>query len=128
MIFGIGVDTVEHDRVARALEQPCFAHRVFSEQELAMPLKSIAARWAAREAAVKALGGLHQLRLRDLEVSRQVLGMPYFRGGKALDETLNKLGIARLHLSLTHDRTCATAFVVAERTDLVTAQTGQFDD
>ncbi|MFD2756885.1 holo-ACP synthase [Gulosibacter faecalis] len=114
MIIGIGVDTVEHTRVERALRVPGFGPRIFTEAELALPLTSICARWAAREAAVKALGGLHGIALRDLEVHREHLGAPSFVLGEALEGVLARLGVARLHLSLSHDRDVATAFVIAE--------------
>lgn len=115
MIIGIGVDTVEHDRVRRALESARFARRVFTDAELAMPLPSIAARFAAREAAVKALQGLHGLELRDLEVRRTPLARPEFAMPPRLREALARLGVDALHLSLAHDTTTATAFVIAER-------------
>lgn len=115
MIIGIGVDSVEHARVRKALENRAFAERIFSTQELAMPLSSISARWAAREAAVKALGGLHGLALRDLEVGRTHLGAPEFILNDALSGVLATLGIDRLHCSLTHDQTTSCAFVIAER-------------
>jgi holo-[acyl-carrier protein] synthase len=114
LIFGIGVDTVEHVRVERALRVPRFAERIFAEAELALPLTSISARWAAREAAVKALGGLHGLTLRELEVRRTHLGAPSFVSSDKLDRVLAELGVGRLHLSISHDRDVSTAFVVAE--------------
>nr|WP_225752295.1 holo-ACP synthase [Pseudoclavibacter sp. Marseille-Q3772] len=115
MIVGIGVDSVEHERVRRAIELPLFATRVFSAREQAMPLTSLSARWAAREAAVKALGGLHGMRLLDLEVKRTPLGAPEFVMSDALRTTLARLNIDRLHCTLTHDDTRSCAFVIAER-------------
>ena len=117
MIRGIGVDTIEIARVARAIGSASFAERVFTAAELGLPLPSIAARFAAREAAVKALGGLHGLELREFAVERTPLHAPRFVGGPRVDEVLARLGVARLHLSLTHDRTTATAFVIAEADD-----------
>ncbi|MDJ1370028.1 holo-ACP synthase [Gulosibacter molinativorax] len=117
MIHGIGVDTVELSRVEYALANPRFGERVFAPEELALPLSSIAARFAAREAAVKALRGLHGLTLRDLAVHRNHLQAPEFSRNAKLDAVLTSLGIKRLHLSLSHDRDYATAFVVAEGHD-----------
>lgn len=114
MIIGIGVDTVEFDRVERALRSERFARRVFAPAELEMPLPSIAARFAAREAFVKALGGLHGLELRELEVARTPLRRPRFVGSPRMQAVLDSIGVEALHLSLAHDRTTATAFVVAE--------------
>ena len=115
MIVGIGVDSIEHERVQRALAVPGFAARVFSAREQAMPLTSLSARWAAREAVVKALGGLHGMRLVDLEVQRTPLGAPEFVMNDALRATLATLNIDRLHCTLTHDDTRSCAFVIAER-------------
>lgn len=115
MIVGIGIDTVEQARFVRALERaPRLADRLFSEAERALPLTSLAARFAAREAAVKALGGLHGLALRDFAVHRVVGGSPEFDLAPSTRELLAELGISRLHLSLTHDAGLATAFVIAE--------------
>lgn len=114
LIFGIGVDTVEHVRVERALLVPGFAERIFSQAELDLPLTSISARWAAREAAVKALGGLHGLDLRELEVRREHLGAPSFVESERVAAVLVELGVTRLHLSISHDRDVSTAFVIAE--------------
>ncbi|MFD2674462.1 holo-ACP synthase [Gulosibacter bifidus] len=115
MIVGIGVDSIEHERVRDAISSPAFAARVFTPEELELPLTSISARWAAREAAVKALGGLHGMRLRDLAVTRTHLGRPVFVQSPELDRVLARLGVNELHLSLTHDQTTSCAFVVAER-------------
>lgn len=115
MIVGIGVDTVEQSRLLRALERaPRLASRLFTDDERAMPASSRAARFAAREAAVKALGGLHGLELCDFAVSRAVGARPEFVLSPAAAERLAEIGVTRLHLSLTHDAGLATAFVVAE--------------
>ena len=117
-IAGIGVDAVDIERYARAIERAQgLEGRILSPDERAMPLASRAARFAAREAAVKALGGLHGLALRDLAVGRTVLGSPRFVHGDRLRTVLARLGVAALHLSLTHERHLAIAFVVAERGD-----------
>lgn len=115
MIVGIGVDTVEQARFVRALERaPGLATRLFSTDERALPVTSLAARFAAREAAVKALGGLHGLALRDFPVRRTLGGTPRFDLAPETAEVLAGHGVARLHLSLTHDAGLATAFVIAE--------------
>ncbi|GGA63508.1 holo-[acyl-carrier-protein] synthase [Pseudoclavibacter endophyticus] len=115
MIVGIGVDTVDHARFVRALERaPALAERLFTSDERALSVTSLAARFAAREAAVKALGGLHGLALRDFPVRREAGGSPEFDLSPATTARLAQLGVATLHLSLTHDAGLATAFVVAE--------------
>ena len=115
MILGIGIDTVEPDRFARALDRaPALLQRVFAPAERELSLPSLAARFAAREAAVKALGGIHGLRLADFEVVRSQAGAPAFRVPPPLAAVLERRGVRRLHLSLTHERHAAAAFVIAE--------------
>ncbi|KAB1662329.1 holo-ACP synthase [Pseudoclavibacter chungangensis] len=115
MIVGIGIDTVDLTRFARSVERaPRLLDRLFTDAERALPRASLAARFAAREAAVKALGGLHGLQLRDLAVAREHLGPPTFELDAHARAVLASLGVARLHLSITHDANLATAFVVAE--------------
>lgn len=115
MIVGVGVDLAETARVARALERtPAFGPRVFSAGELALPVASLAARWAAREAAIKALGGRNGLSWLDLAVARDA-DRPRFAGSPALTTALEALEVDALHLSLSHDDGHAIAMVVAER-------------
>lgn len=119
MIIGIGIDSIEIERVEQALRNPAFAQRLFTAAELGLPLPSIAARFAAREAVVKALGGLGRFgdsapSLQEFEVVRTPLGAPHFRLGSRASAALASIGVTKLHLSLTHDRAYASAFVVAE--------------
>jgi holo-[acyl-carrier protein] synthase len=124
MIVGIGVDLVRIARVREAIErwQERFLERVFTPAEIAYargrrdPAEHLAARFAAKEAALKALGtGLSMgVRWRELEVQR-VRGQ---RPRLALSGRTAELGAARgvqaLHLSLTHDGEYAMAQVLAE--------------
>ena len=114
----IGVDVVEIERVERALERrPGLARRLFSEDELAFasarrrPGRHLAGRFAAKEAAVKALG-LGGLRLHEIEVEgggdqppRLVLH------GSALEAA--RQGGIELEVSISHSRELAIATVVA---------------
>lgn len=122
-IFGIGIDVVEVERIASAIErhgQP-FLARIFTPAERAYcdsrknPAMHYAARFAAKEAAAKALGtgigghaGLH-----DLEVTHNEGGAPELRlAGAALDFAA-KHGISRIMISLSHSRDHAAANAVA---------------
>src|SRR5215510_10638944 len=124
MIVAIGIDLVEVTRLAEVFQRrgDRFRARVFTDAEIgycevrASKLASYAARFAAKEAAMKALGtgwsegvGWH-----DIEVLRSPAGVPslQFRG-RAL-ERLNELGASRAHLSLTHSRDFAFAQVILE--------------
>jgi holo-[acyl-carrier protein] synthase len=119
-ILGIGVDVVEVDRVRRILERhPRFRDRVFTEEEVAYcegkatPAECYAARWAAREACIKALGGIQGARWRDIRVLRAASGAPRLAlGGKARVRA-EAVGAAEVLLSLGHERSVATAFCVA---------------
>lgn len=115
-IAGVGVDLVDVERFAGILARtPRFAARVFAPGELGLPVRSLAARFAAREAAMKAIGGLEGLALADFEVVRGEDGAPAFARGPRLAAVLADRGIGTLHLSLAHDGGGAIAMVVAER-------------
>ncbi len=125
MIIAIGTDVIEVSRVARAVDHPRwgarFRTRVFTAAEIAYCTRrrshaeSFAARFAAKEAVMKALGtGYDQgVWWRDIEVVR-TSGPPrlVLTGGAAARAAA--LGIARWHLSLTHSGDQAMAHVVAE--------------
>ncbi len=124
MIVGIGVDLVRIARIRRAVErwQERFLDRVFTPEEVAYarrrrdPAEHLAARFAAKEATLKALGtGLTMgVRWREMEVRRARGQRPEL----ALSGRTAELGAARgvrsLHVSLTHDGEYAMAQVLAE--------------
>ena len=124
MIVAIGVDSVEIARIARLWQHggERFARRLCTGAELAYclarahPEQSLAARFAAKEAAMKCLGtgwgegvGFGQI-----EVARAASGAVALRLHGAAAARAASLAIRRLHLSLTHTDAAATAFVVAE--------------
>ncbi len=120
MIRGVGIDVVEVGRVGRALERhgERFVRRVFRPSEVGSPVspRSLAARFAAKEAVFKALGtGLSGgLRWTDVEVVARAGGAPGLRlHGRAWEAAL-ALGVTRTHLSLTHDGGVAAAVVILE--------------
>lgn len=115
MITGIGVDTVDIARFERTLERtPKLRERLFTPAERELPLTSLAARFAAKEALIKALKGSHGLGWHDLEVQRGADRAPMFVTTDALARELAAVGAERVHLSMTHDAGLATAFVVLE--------------
>jgi len=124
MILGIGVDIVEVGRVHAAVERhgERFLRRIFTEQEVsycrsgARPEESFAARFAAKEAVLKALrvGWQKGASFGEVEVWTDELGAPGVRlSGRTL-ELSRAQGVERLHLSVSHDRNYAVAQVVAE--------------
>ena len=113
-----GVDIIEIGRIKSALErwQQRFLHRVYTEGEIAYCRcrpPNLAARFAAKEAAMKALGtGLRGVGWKDVEVVRSEGGAPSIcLHGRALARA-EKLGVTELALSLSHSREYAVAFVV----------------
>lgn len=120
MILGIGVDVVEVADLARRLERETFL-KVFSDRELAyadsLPLRRseiLAARWAAKEAFVKAVGtGLRlEWPMREIEVVHGENNRPAIVLGQALHDALSPG--ARIHCSLSHTPSWAVAYVVIE--------------
>ncbi|MGJ0202892.1 holo-ACP synthase [Leucobacter sp. gxy201] len=116
MIVGIGVDTVDIPRFERQLERtPALLERLFTPTERGLSLVSLAARFAAKEALIKALGGSGELRWHDMSVARDRGDAPAFISTPRFAEALAEKGAHRAHLSMTHDAGVATAFVIIER-------------
>jgi len=124
MIIGIGADIAEVPRLREAIERhgERFLQRVFTEREIAYCQRHrnseerFAARFAAKEAMMKALGtGWRRgITWRDIEVSNAQGGKPNIQlTGKAL-EIFHSLGGARILLSLTHTDNYALAQVIIE--------------
>lgn len=120
-MIGIGIDAVDIDRFRRSLERtPTLVQRLFTAAELAYlaerkdPVPGLAARFAAREAAMKALDlGLGAWGFHDVSVVRDGLGPPRLAVvGKAL-EVASQYGVHGWKVSLTHTDTVAMAVVAA---------------
>ena len=112
-----GVDLIEIARIERALDRrPRLAGRLFTGAELAYsrararPARHLAARFAAKEATIKALG--KPLSPREIEVVSGDAGVPDLRLHGAAAEEAERQGVA-LTVSLTHSRETAAAVVIA---------------
>ena len=114
-IVGIGVDVVDLARFERALDRtPRLRERLFAESERDLPLRSLAGRFAAKEAFLKALGATDGISWHDMCVISDEEGNPdLVVSGRAADIVASR-GIGTLHVSLSHDAGVAIAFVVAE--------------
>lgn len=122
MILGVGVDLTPISRMQRAMQ----AHperleaRLFTDGERAycraraQADQHFAARFAAKEALLKALGVPEGLRWHELEVVNDGDGAPRFRLSGRASVRAAELGVRKLHLSITHADDSAVAFVVAE--------------
>ena len=119
-ILGLGVDLCEIARMERALgRHPGMRERVFTPEEVAYcdskarPAESYAARFAAREAVIKALGGYRGKRWQDISVMRAPTGAPAIVLAGGAKARAGALGIDRVLITFTHERTNAVAFAVA---------------
>lgn len=123
MIVGIGVDAVDVERFRRSLARtPSMRVRLFTAAELAAlapradPVPSLAARFAAREATMKALGvGLGAFGFHDVWVERAASGAPSLVVTGAAASLADAHGVTTWHLSITHTASTAIAYVVASR-------------
>ncbi len=120
-VLGIGVDVVDIGRFAQALERtPKMRQRLFHPQELEDldatrdPIRSLAARFAAREAVMKALGvGLGGFDFHDVWVRRAESGAPTLQITGRAATLATARGVRTWHCSLSHSDLVAIAFVVA---------------
>jgi len=118
VIVGIGVDLVDLARFERAVDRtPRLRDRLFAETERSKPLRSLAGRFAAKEALIKALGSSDGIHWLDITVSNDAEGDPRFELSGETADVIAARGITSLHLSMSHDAGAAIAFVVAERAD-----------
>lgn len=120
MIIGIGVDLVDIARFERAASRtPRLLDRLFAESEQhpdgrKLPLRSLAARFAAKEALIKSIGDSAGVRWHDIQIVSNELRDPSFRLKNRVAEVAAERGIATFHLSMSHDAGLAIAYVVAE--------------
>lgn len=125
MIYGVGIDLVQIRRIEKALHRwgERFKNKVFTSGEVSYCQKkrnaaaNYAARFAAKEAFVKALGvgmrrGIHW---REIEVAHGPLGKPILKISGRAQEICQKEGIKAILVSLTHDQDYSSALVVLEK-------------
>lgn len=125
MVYGIGIDLVENGRIEKIIGKwgQKFLQRVFSDKEIEYCAKHVqasvhyGARFAAKESFLKALGlGLGMgAKLKEIEVVRNNKGKPdiILSGGAKVQ--MEKKKITKIHLSLTHTKKYATAFIILEK-------------
>lgn len=128
MIVGTGIDIIEISRMEKALSrsEERLEEVLFTDKERAYCLKSrnarlqaqrFSGRFAAKEAFLKALGtGLRDgIMWTDLEIINDELGKPHLTAARIALEKLNELGVAHIHLSISHCITYANAVVILEK-------------
>ncbi|MDF1603557.1 holo-ACP synthase [Nocardioides sp. YIM 152315] len=115
MIIGVGIDVVDIERFGESLARTSgLSARLFTASEGARPLASLAARFAAKEALAKALGAPGGLHWQDAEIVSESSGRPLLEMRGTVLARANDLGVAAVHVSLSHDAGIASAVVVLE--------------
>jgi len=120
VIVGIGVDVVDLARFERALSRtPALKARLFADAELVsgervLALRSLAGRFAAKEALIKALGESTGIKWHHMQVVSDGHGNPSFELTDAAASVARKRGVTSVHLSMSHDAGVAIAYVIAE--------------
>jgi holo-[acyl-carrier protein] synthase len=124
VILGTGVDLAEVDRIRAAIERygPRFVGRLFTPREIAYVerkanrFERYAARFAAKEAGMKAIGTGWRggVRWQDFEVANQRSGRPALELHGVAARVAGRLGVKTISLSLTHTASTAMALVILE--------------
>ncbi len=122
MIYGIGTDIVKIDRIRIAAEKwgGSFVEKILTPGEISYcygkndPYPSIAVRFAAKEALIKAIGGEVSVKMKDIEVLNDTKGRPSIKVSNRLEVFFKEKKITRCHLSLSHEKEFGVASVVLE--------------
>ncbi len=123
MIYGIGIDLIKIERVKAAAEKwgKKFLERVFTEKEMVYcyerkePYLSLAVRFAAKEALIKAIGSEVFVPLTDIEIVNFENGRPVINAKGNLEDFFKEKSIRYCHLSLSHEKEFGIACVVLEK-------------
>lgn len=115
-VLGVGVDIVDVSRFESALARtPALRARLFGPTDRERPAQSLAARFAAKEAVLKALGGhIPEFSWHDIEVSGEPQQRPQIELSGGTKRAAAERGVTHHHVSLSHDGGMAIAFVVVE--------------
>jgi holo-[acyl-carrier protein] synthase len=123
-IIGIGTDIIECLRIAQMIDRhgELFIRRVYTEHEIEYcsskkaATQHYAGRWAAKEAVLKALGTgwVQGISWRDVEVRHKRGGAPTIALCGGAREVFERSGIVRMHISISHCRSHAVAYAIAE--------------
>ena len=113
MIEGIGIDVVDISRFQESMERtPALREKLFTSREAVLPVSSLAARFAAKEALAKALNTRYVFAWHDCEVVNEESGRPAFI---VTGDVAERIDGAKVHLTLSHDAGIASAMVIVER-------------
>ncbi len=125
MITGIGTDIIEVERIQKNIDEygQVFLEEVFTSKEIEYceqkvnPSESFATRFAAKEAFFKALGTgwRYDFKFTEVEVHKNEKGAPFIILGGSVKNYYESLTIQSIHLSLSHTKNYAQAFVILEK-------------
>ena len=126
MIFGIGIDTIEVSRIERQIlkEKKFFIKNIFTDKEIEYcetkiknKAQNYAARFAAKEAFLKAIGtGLRDgLKWKEIEIENDELGKPELLVAGKTKQLIKENKISKIHVSLSHINEIAVAIVILEQ-------------
>lgn len=123
MIYGVGIDLVKIERMKDVVERwgKKFLERVFTEAEILYcyekknPYLSLAVRFAAKEALIKAMGSEIPVSLTDIEVINSIKGKPIIKVNGRLEKFFREKAIMQISLSLSHEKDYGVACVVLDR-------------
>lgn len=121
MIFGIGTDILEIDRIHESLNRNLkLLDKMFSQKELEMlkaknyRAESVAGNFCAKEAVMKSIGtGLRGFSLKEVQILRDELGAPFLEAEGKLKNRLEELGISEIKVSISHSKNYATATAIS---------------
>jgi len=118
MIYGIGTDLVEVERIKKAYEREAFRRKIYTEQEqqmIAEHAQRAAGNFAIKESVVKAFGtGFGKISAIDIEVLRESSGKPYVILHGPAKEQAETEHILRIHVSISNTKEHAIGYVVME--------------
>lgn len=122
MIYGIGIDIVKIQRMKDASEKwgKKFFEKILTEYEISYcfgrsdPYPSLAVRFAAKEALIKAIGAEIAVNMKDVEIVNNEKGRPTIQVKGKLEEFFRDRAIKHCHLSLSHEKEFGVACVVLE--------------
>ena len=125
MIFGIGTDIVDINRIKSMNSLSTFANKILSENEIKVfsdleegkQATYLSKQFAGKEAISKAIGtGISgDIKFKEIEILRDEIGRPIFNPVENLKEVLANLGITKTHVSLSDEKEYAIAFAVLEK-------------
>ena len=125
MIFGIGTDIVDINRIKSMDSLSAFANKILSENEIKVfsdleeekQATYLSKQFAGKEAISKAIGtGISgDIKFKEIEILRDERGRPIFNPVENLKEILANLGITKTHVSLSDEKDYAIAFAILEK-------------